>query len=238
MQSDSAPATLGRVREVQRTRVLVIDRHALVAESLAAGLRERGMTAVDVLVGDVLGILLDDAATMDPPEVAVVGLHGGSTAANDRLLRRLVDLGTKVLVLAGGDDPAELARHLAAGASGVFTTKQPLNDLVGYVMDAARGATLLSPVARTELLTLVRDETLDARSTRERFGSLTNAEEAVLDDLMWGRSPEDIARARFVAVSTVRSQIRSVLAKLGVNSQLAAVTLAFRSGWSAERALA
>jgi len=34
-----------------------------------------------------------------------------------------------------------------------------------------------------------------------------------------------------VSLTTVRSQIRSVLMKLGVNSQLAAVALARRQGW-------
>ncbi len=34
-----------------------------------------------------------------------------------------------------------------------------------------------------------------------------------------------------VSEATVRSQIRSVLTKLGVNSQLEAVALAWRMGW-------
>ena len=44
--------------------------------------------------------------------------------------------------------------------------------------------------------------------------------------MMEGLNAEEIAQAHFVAVTTVRSQIRSVLQKLGVRSQLAAVALA------------
>ena len=38
-----------------------------------------------------------------------------------------------------------------------------------------------------------------------------------------------IAKERFVAESTVRSQVRAILQKLGVNSQLEAVALAARA---------
>jgi hypothetical protein len=44
--------------------------------------------------------------------------------------------------------------------------------------------------------------------------------------MMEGLNAEEIAQSHFVAVTTVRSQIRSVLQKLGVRSQLAAVALA------------
>ena len=48
----------------------------------------------------------------------------------------------------------------------------------------------------------------------------------MLGALIDGLSAEEIAEAHFVALTTVRSQIRAVLQKLGVRSQLAAVALA------------
>ena len=45
---------------------------------------------------------------------------------------------------------------------------------------------------------------------------------------MAGMTAEEIAEAHFVAVTTVRSQIRAVLDKLGVRSQLVAVAAAHR----------
>ena len=53
----------------------------------------------------------------------------------------------------------------------------------------------------------------------------------------WARSStgcpaEEIAEAQFVAVTTVRSQVRGILQKLGVRSQLAAVATANRAGWT------
>ena len=42
---------------------------------------------------------------------------------------------------------------------------------------------------------------------------------------------EAIARASYVSLPTVRTQIRGILVKLGVGSQLAAVGLAIERGW-------
>ena len=50
--------------------------------------------------------------------------------------------------------------------------------------------------------------------------------------LMDGCSAEQIADESFVSIATVRSQIRSILEKLDVRSQLAAVALAHRAQWT------
>ncbi len=55
---------------------------------------------------------------------------------------------------------------------------------------------------------------------------LTPKETQVLADLMAGRSAKSIARHSGLSEATVRTHIRSVLAKFGVSSQLAAVVLA------------
>jgi DNA-binding CsgD family transcriptional regulator len=69
---------------------------------------------------------------------------------------------------------------------------------------------------------------LEAASSAARVSGLrlTPKESQVLADLMAGRSAKSIARASGVSEATVRTHIRSVLAKFGVNSQLAAVVLA------------
>ena len=53
----------------------------------------------------------------------------------------------------------------------------------------------------------------------------------MLGALIEGMSAEEIAEADFVALTTIRSQIRAILHKLGVRSQLAAVAQANRAGW-------
>jgi DNA-binding CsgD family transcriptional regulator len=57
---------------------------------------------------------------------------------------------------------------------------------------------------------------------------LTERERGVLVQLMQGYTAEQIANADFVSVCTVRSHIRQILLKLGVNSQVAAVAYAYQ----------
>ena len=53
----------------------------------------------------------------------------------------------------------------------------------------------------------------------------------MLGELMNGRQVTEISRSRFVSESTVRTQVKSILAKLQVSSQLTAVGLAHQVGW-------
>jgi two-component system, NarL family, nitrate/nitrite response regulator NarL len=85
----------------------------------------------------------------------------------------------------------------------------------------------------------VRESLLsELRTTRARsqdrfaaFESLTKRESDVLRELAVGSSPEDVAKSSYVSVNTVRTQIRGILAKLDVSSVVAAVALAYRTGW-------
>jgi DNA-binding NarL/FixJ family response regulator len=74
------------------------------------------------------------------------------------------------------------------------------------------------------------DETRESGHLPPPFDALvhlTPSERRVLFHMMEGLSAADIAKTLVVSVTTVRSHIRSILRKLNVNSQLAAVALAF-----------
>jgi DNA-binding CsgD family transcriptional regulator len=78
---------------------------------------------------------------------------------------------------------------------------------------------------------------LEAASSESRVSRLrlTPRETQVLADLMHGRNAKTIAHTGGVSEATVRSHIRSVLAKFGVSSQLAAVVLARDLGFDPAR---
>jgi DNA-binding CsgD family transcriptional regulator len=65
-----------------------------------------------------------------------------------------------------------------------------------------------------------------------RLDSLTDRERQVLTLLAGGRTPKEIAKRQGTAVGTVRNQIKAIRAKLGVQSQLAAVALAREARFS------
>ncbi|MGB9113010.1 MAG: helix-turn-helix transcriptional regulator [Acidimicrobiales bacterium] len=68
----------------------------------------------------------------------------------------------------------------------------------------------------------------------EVFEQLSPREQKVLFAIMNGATAQEICKQDFVSLSTVRSQIHSIFSKLGVSTQLAAVILAYRSGWVPE----
>ncbi len=53
----------------------------------------------------------------------------------------------------------------------------------------------------------------------------------ILGALMNGEPVQEIARTNVVAVATVRSQVKSILTKLELQSQIAAVGAAHRAAW-------
>jgi DNA-binding CsgD family transcriptional regulator len=71
-------------------------------------------------------------------------------------------------------------------------------------------------------------------ATFEKLIHLTPTERRVLYHLTEGLPASDIARGMIVSLSTVRAHIRSILRKLDVGSQLAAVAIANGSEYSAD----
>lgn len=65
----------------------------------------------------------------------------------------------------------------------------------------------------------------------EDFDKLSRREQNVLIKLMGGATARQICDEDYVSLTTVRTQIRAIISKLGVSSQLGAVVLAYQSGW-------
>jgi DNA-binding CsgD family transcriptional regulator len=60
--------------------------------------------------------------------------------------------------------------------------------------------------------------------------TLTRRQLEILQSLADGKSTAEIARGLFISEMTVRTHIKSILAKLGVHTRLQAVTLAIGRG--------
>lgn len=102
-------------------------------------------------------------------------------------------------------------------------------------IEAVDGEALAAaPGVRAELSREVARRRAAAQAQLAPFEELTTREREVLAALVVGRSAEEIADEQVVSLPTVRSHIRGVLEKLGVNSQVAAVARAWQCGWAAE----
>jgi DNA-binding NarL/FixJ family response regulator len=211
-------------------RILIVDDHKVLTATLASALWLEGFEDVAV-AGDltVTGVL--DAAEKCRAEVVLLDLHLGGLGRSVSMIPLLVDRGMQVLVMTAEQAPHLLAECLEAGAAGIFDKVQPFDHLAHLVLDAAMGRTVLAEEARRPLLKALREHRLGEEERWRPFARLTKKEEQVLARLMEGHPLAEIAGSQSVSITTIRTHVRSVLQKLGVNSQLAAVVLAHAAAW-------
>ncbi len=197
---------------------------------LASALRQQGLEA-EVATAATPEALLDDARRTRPAVVLLDLDLGPPLGSGLDLIGPLLAAGATVVMVTGVTDRARLGACLEAGAAGVVSKAVGLPDLLTAVSRAARGESALDPAERDGLLAALRARRLDESHRLAPFWSLSGREQEVLARLVSGEQAEAIAAGSFVSVSTVRSQIRAILLKLGVKSQLAAVALARQAGW-------
>jgi DNA-binding CsgD family transcriptional regulator len=84
----------------------------------------------------------------------------------------------------------------------------------------------MSDDERARLRAVAAATQLADRRDRDRWSRLTPREREIVDRIAAGRRPAAIADEFVVSLATVRSHIRSILAKLGVGSQLEVAAMA------------
>ena len=106
----------------------------------------------------------------------------------------------------------------------------PVEEILEAVRRLWRGDHLLSQREVVEALRLVRRERARDHEARIMIEKLTPKEREVLQALAEGLSDKGIAERLYVSVGTIRTHIRSILAKLEVQSRLQALVFAVRHG--------
>jgi DNA-binding NarL/FixJ family response regulator len=209
--------------------VLIIDDHELFSTSLRMALRGHGIEAHQV-TPDSYQSILDRAATITPG-LAVLDLDLG-TGVDGQWLRGaeavagLRELAWKVLIVSGSNpDQPQTAAAIAAGAIGAVPKSSSFDTLLRTVVKAAAGQPVMTEVDYQRWLARDRDYRAQERELTQKLSRLSPREREVLDLLAEGHRAAVIADQFVVSMTTVRTQIRSILAKLEVNSQLEAVAI-------------
>jgi DNA-binding NarL/FixJ family response regulator len=113
-----------------------------------------------------------------------------------------------------------------AGASGYLLKDIQADELCHAIKAVVTGEVQLSPQVSAHLM---REVQLPDTSTAK---NLTERESDVLRLLAQGQSNKDIARHLHVVEDTVKSHVRHILSKLGVQSRTQAALYAMRLGWA------
>ncbi|GAA4843354.1 response regulator transcription factor [Luteimicrobium xylanilyticum] len=221
--------TTGPGAESGRVRVLVADDQAIVRDGL--------VTILDLAPEvDVVGQAADGAEAVAEslrlrPDVVLMDLDMpvlDGTAATVRLAREAP--GVAVLVLSTFGDRAAVAAALRAGARGYLTKDADRHQLIDAVRAVAHG----QAVYGGEVDALLRDAVVGqdapddapADHLRARFPTLTPREAEVLALIAEGAGNREIARHLVIGVSTVKSHVNAIFAKIGARDRAQAIVLA------------
>lgn len=134
-----------------------------------------------------------------------------------------------VAVFTDADDERLLLQALRAGVRGYLLKSTSPDDLVEDLKAIATGELVVDRrLASRAALSAARS--LDIGSWPGAHLGLTRREADVLVALARGLSPREIGSSLYIGHETVRTHLRQVYRKLGVNDRAAAVAAAWREG--------
>jgi two-component system, NarL family, nitrate/nitrite response regulator NarL len=215
-------------------RIAIVEDHQLLAESLSHALTLHGYDVRQISVPDRGGASATFVTqiTRARPRVVLLDLDLGGFGDAVPLIEAIVRARCHVVVLTGDTQRARWGEAIFRGARVVLSKSDPLNAIISAVRRVNDGLPVLSTEEREEMVARWRNETAETAGTRAKLASLTAREATVLGQLMTGMAVRDIAVDSMLAEATVRSQVRSLLSKLEVSSQVAAIGLAYSVGWA------
>ena len=209
--------------------VVVADDQDLVRTGLVMIL---GAQAGIEVIGEAAdGIQAVEVATRLRPDVLLVDIRMPGLDGVE-VTRRLAGPGVAdpmaVVVITTFDLDEYVLGALRAGARG-FLLKDAGPDLLAQAVHAAaKGDALIAPnVTRRLLATLVEHS---PRPVAQPLDPLTEREEELLVLLARGRTNAEIAADLFIGLTTVKSHIASIMAKLGVRNRVEIALWAHQSG--------
>jgi two-component system, NarL family, nitrate/nitrite response regulator NarL len=207
----------------KRTTVVVADDHPLYREALVRAVRDRPDFELVAQAGDGRAAL--DAIRSASPDVAVLdvampGLRGVEIVD---VVRR-DDLDTRVVLLSAHLDGDTVYQAVAGGAAAYISKATPGTRICETIAAVARGETVLPAEVQSGLAEAIRQH-------REPSGpALSPREREVLGMIAEGRTAPAIARDLHLSTATIKTHLKTLYEKLGVNDRAAAVAEAMRRG--------
>lgn len=202
-------------------RVVIADDHRVVRQGLRMFL---GLDPDLEVIGEASNG--DEAVRLTrqlQPDVVLMdllmpGIDG--VAATDMIRRELP--ATEVLALTSVLEDAQVVGAMRAGAIGYLLKDVGGDELCQAIRAAAAGRVQLSPQAAARLMREIR--------APEHPADLTRREHEVLGLLTRGLSNKEIAQRLCLGEQTLKTDVSTLLAKLGVQSRTQAALYALRLG--------
>lgn len=214
------------------TRVLVADDQAMVRSGLRMILE---LADVDVVGEAADGAEAVALAETLRPDVVLMDVRMPGTDGIEAT-RRIVaaELPCRVLILTTFDLDQHVYDALTAGAAGFLLKDASAAQLVGAVQRTAAGETPMAPQVLGRLIDRFLHRQPAGQPAPDRLASLTSREREVLGLMAVGLTNPEIADRLVVSLATVKTHVRSVLAKLDARDRVQAVLIAHEHGLVAD----
>jgi DNA-binding NarL/FixJ family response regulator len=210
-----------------RTRVFLVDDHAVVRTGLAAYLgTEPGMEVVGQAGNgraalDEIAVLANAGRCPDVVLMDVLMPELDGIAATAAIKQRWPQV--EVVAVTSFLEEEKIRAALEAGAAGYLLKDADAPEVTAAIRAAVAGEVHLDPAAAKAL-------TQSLRAPRKEAVALTPREREVLVGIAEGRTNRQIATALGVAERTARTHVSNILAKLGLASRTQAAMWAVREG--------
>lgn len=208
-----------------KTRVMLVDDHAVVRQGLRAYLELQPDLEVCAEAGNAAHAA--ELAAAQQPDVALVDLcmPGADGIAATRAIRAASPR-TQVVILTSSTEEAPVRPALEAGALSYQLKDVAGAELVECVRSAARGESRLHPRVAAGLVRTLRGESTRVEPTLP----LSAREREVLLLIAQGLSNQQIAERLRIGEATVKTHVGNLLAKLEVADRTQAAVWAWRQG--------
>lgn len=217
MPAIDAPPT--RPAELAGRRVLLVDDHRMLRESLRRALGDEGIDVVAEAADGLEGVALaaahrPDVVLMDVTMPILDGLE-----ATRRLSAELP--GLPVILLTMHAEATLLRDARAAGAAGYVEKGGSIDDVLDAIAEALDPGRHLSAGLALAMLERRTDGDAEILSPREI---------EVLEAIVDGASTPEVAAQLFISQKTVKNHLASIYAKLDARDRTQAVLAAVRRG--------
>ena len=200
-------------------RLLICDDHGLLVDALSLALTAKGHVVVATASNPDEAV---EAAGEHQPDVCLLDLHfpqANGISAIGRI--HDVSIHTKVVILSGSISRAVVADAIAQGAHGFIGKGEPIGALMAALEIAQQGRLAVDPAVLSDALRPRphRDDPLRGLTF------FTSREWEALRCIVDGLTTQEMASHLGVQISTARTHVGNILAKLGVNSRLQVAAL-------------
>jgi len=200
-----------------RIGVLIADDHSVLRQGVVSLI---GFEADMMVVGEASnGREAVDLWKQHRPDVTLLDLRMPELDGVGVIKQiRAEDENTRIIVLTTFDGDEDIYRAIQAGAKGYLLKDVPREALIDCIRRVHAGETCVPVHLANRLAKRISDKSVSER------------EIDVLKLMAQGKSNKEIGSALFISAGTVKSHVKSIFAKLNVNSRAEAVANAAHRG--------